>query len=178
MVSLVANLVGRGVVAMVNAAGKLQRLQVKLLAGEVKDGIEHFESYGFTSKPLPGAEHLTFFLDGDRSHGITVVVTDRRYRIKGLPDGGVAIYDSAGACIVLSADGQITVTAPTKVVIDSPMVEMTGSLSVAQNIVAQGDISDQGGKSMRADREVYDGHDHDLPGGGKSARPNQLQGES
>lgn len=176
MVSLVANLVGRGVVALANAAGKLQRLQLRLLDGDVKDNVEHFEPYGYTAKPLPGAEHVTLFLDGDRSFGITVVVADRRYRVKDLPDGGVALFDSAGSRIVLSADGRITVTAAAKVVIDSPVVEITGDLMVAQNIVAQGDISDQGDKSMASMREVYDGHDHDLPGGGTTSEPNQLQG--
>ena len=172
-----ASMLVRGVVAAVAAAKKLQTLQIKLLAGEVKDGVEHFEPYGFTSHPLSGAEHLTVFLDGDRSHGITVVVTDRRYRLQGLPAGGVALYDSADSSVKLTADGKVKLTAPVKVDIESPDVEITGSLKVGQNIVAVGDISDQDGLTSMSDmRDVYNTHDHDLPGGGVSDDPNQLQG--
>ena len=49
--------------ALVNAASKMQTLQVRLLAGEVKDGIEHFEPYGYTSNPHPGAEGVAAFLE-------------------------------------------------------------------------------------------------------------------
>lgn len=171
-----ASMLVRGAVAAVNAGRKLQALQLRLLAGEVKDGVEHFEPFGFTSHPKPGAEHLTVFLDGDRSHGITVVVTDRRYRLQGLPEGGVALYDSEGTSFVLSADGEAKLTAAVKVQIDSPMVDITGSLHVGQHIVAEGDVADQGGTTMAGMRAIYDGHDHDLPGGGVTLEPNQLQG--
>jgi phage baseplate assembly protein V len=67
----------RGRVAAVQAAGAIQRLQVRLLAGEIKDNVEHIEPFGFTSRPLAGAEHVTLFVDGDRSHGVVVVVGDR-----------------------------------------------------------------------------------------------------
>lgn len=86
------NMLARGVVSAVNAAKKMQSLQVRLLAGEVKDVVEHFEPYGFTAHPHAGAEAFAAFLDGDRSHGIVLVVADRRYRIKGLAAGEVAIY--------------------------------------------------------------------------------------
>ena len=170
------NMFVRGVVSAVNSLGKLQLLQLRLLWRETKDNVEHFEPFGFTSHPLPGAEHVTVFMDGDRSHGITLVVTDRRYRLQGLPAGGVALYDSAGACVVLSADHRIKVKADTKVLIDSPDVEITGSLKVGQNIVADGDISDHTNKKMSTMRQIYDGHTHPIPGGGATNAPNQQQG--
>lgn len=86
------NLLARGVVSVVNAAAKMQILQVRLLAGEGKAGLEHFEPYGFTAHPHAGAEVVAAFFDGDRSHGIVIVAADRRYRIKGLAAGEVAIY--------------------------------------------------------------------------------------
>jgi len=172
----VRNLVGRGVVGLVNAATKLQTLQIRLLAGEVKDKVEHFEPYGFTSHALPGAEHVTLFMDGDRSHGVTIVVADRRYRLQGLPAGAVALHDNVGTRIVLSADGEITVTADTRVTIDAPLVRITGSLQVDENIVADGDISDQGDKSMSGMRDVFNDHDHDHGDpAGTTAVPNQQQ---
>lgn len=101
----VTSLLSRGAVTLANAADKMQVLQVSLLADEGKNNLEHFEPYGFTSHPLPGAEVLAAFLDGDRSHGVAVVAADRRYRIKNLQAGEVAIYDDLGHQIVLNRDG-------------------------------------------------------------------------
>lgn len=109
----IANLLGRGTVLASGAASKMQSLQVSLLAGETKTGVEHFEPYGFTSNPRPGSEVLVTFLDGDRSHGIAVAATDRRYRIRELPAGGVAVYTGTGNSIILNPDGSITLETKT-----------------------------------------------------------------
>lgn len=105
------NLLARGSVAAADGARKMRTLQVRLMAGEIKDGIEHFEPYGFTSEPKPGAEALAAFFDGDRSHGVVVVVADRRYRLTGLAQGEVAIFDDLGQYVHLKRDG-ITVHSP------------------------------------------------------------------
>lgn len=101
----VSNMTARGVVSVVNAASKIQGLQVKLLADEIKDGLEHFENYGFTAHPKVGAEALVVFLGGDRSHGIVVATPDRRFRLTGLEEGEVALYDDLGHYIKLARDG-------------------------------------------------------------------------
>lgn len=49
------NLLVRGTVVLGNAAKKMQALQMRLLAGEVKDNLEHFEPYGLG--------HHVFFKD-------------------------------------------------------------------------------------------------------------------
>lgn len=105
MRQLIENLIARGTVVLANAATGIQRLQLKLLSGETKDNIEHFEPYGFTSRPKNGAEHVTLFLDGDRSHGITIVVADRRFRLKGLVEGEVALFDDLGQKVHLTRNG-------------------------------------------------------------------------
>lgn len=107
----IGNMISRGVVGVVDSARKMQTLQLRLLAGERKDGVEHFEPYGFTSSPKPGAEHVTVFLDGDRSHGITIVVADRRYRLQGLEAGEVALHDDQGQKVHLTRNGIEIVTA-------------------------------------------------------------------
>lgn len=89
-------MLARGTVVLADAAKKLQTLQVRLTAGEVKDKVEHFEPYGLTSHPLAGAEVLTAFLGGDRSHGVVLVASDRRYRVQELKPGEVAIYSDEG----------------------------------------------------------------------------------
>ena len=99
------NFMARGTVVRSDAGKKMQQLQIRLLADEVADGIEHFEPYGYTARPKPGAEHVTLFVDGDRSHGITIVVADRRYRLQGLEEGEVALHDDQGQKVHLTRNG-------------------------------------------------------------------------
>lgn len=55
------SMMARGTVLLAAAGKKMQTLQVRLTAGEVKDAVEHFEPYGFTSNPLSrrGADHVS-----------------------------------------------------------------------------------------------------------------------
>lgn len=101
----IANMLARGSVVMADSSKKMQTLQVKLLAGEIKDSLEHFEPYGFTSNPHPGAEPITAFLGGDRSHGVVLIVADRRYRLTGLAKGEVAVSDDLGQKVHLTRNG-------------------------------------------------------------------------
>ncbi|MDU1063264.1 MAG: phage baseplate assembly protein V [Leclercia adecarboxylata] len=101
------NLLARAVVTGLDTATKCQMLQVDLLAGEPKENVEHLEPYGFTSAPLMGAEGVALFPDGDRSHGVVLMVSDRRYRIKGLKGGEVAIYTDEGDSLIFKR-GNIT----------------------------------------------------------------------
>jgi phage baseplate assembly protein V len=134
------NILARGTVVLVDAAKKLQGLQVRLTAGELKDGAEHFEPYGFTSNPLAGAEVLAAFIGGDRSHAVVLVAADRRYRIQALEAGEVAIYTDEGDRIhfkrgrIIDIETQtLNIKATTAVNIDSPVINQTGE------IVSQGD---------------------------------------
>lgn len=92
----ITNLLARAVVTGLNSASKCQMVQVDLLAGESKENVEHLEPYGFTSAPLTGAEGFSLFPDGDRSHGVILMVSDRRYRIKGLQGGEVCLFTDEG----------------------------------------------------------------------------------
>lgn len=134
------NMLTRGVVALAKSTGKLQSLQMRLTAGEVKDAMEHLEPYGYTSCPHEGAEGLAAFLGGDRSHGVVLVVADRRYRIKGLQAGEVAIYTDEGdkihfkrGRIIDIETGTLNITATAGVHFNTPTITQTGE------IVSQGD---------------------------------------
>ncbi|BCT31719.1 MULTISPECIES: phage baseplate assembly protein V [Pseudomonas] len=138
--SLLTRLLARGTVVLSNSANKLQSLQMRLTAGEVNDDMEHFEPYGFTSNPLAGAEGIATFLGGDRSHAVVLVVADRRYRLKALAAGEVAIYTDEGDKIhfkrgrVIDIDtATLNIRASSGVNIDSPTLSMSGK------IVSQGD---------------------------------------
>lgn len=95
----------RAVVHRADASGKIQRLQVEAMAGEVMDGAEHLQEYGFASHPLPGAEAVVTFGTGRRNHPVVLAVADRRYRLQAQEAGEVAIYDDQGQVVVLARDG-------------------------------------------------------------------------
>lgn len=142
---LLNSMLVRGTVVLANAASKMQTLQMRLTAAEVKDGLEHFEPYGFTSNPLAGAEGLAAFLGGDRSHGVLLVVADRRYRIKGLQGGEVAIYTDEGDKIHLKRGriidietDTLNIRATTAVNFDTPTITQTGAIESQGDQVAGG----------------------------------------
>jgi phage baseplate assembly protein V len=175
----IGNLLSRGVVAASSAATKMQTLQARLLADEIKDGLEHFEAYGFTSNPLPGAEVVAAFLDGDRSNGVILVAADRRYRITGLQAGEVAIYTDEGDTITLKRGGVVeidtqtlVVKASTKVTFETPLLETTGKIEAVGDIVSSGgNVADSTGKTMASMRVTYNGHTHTDPQGGTTGTP-------
>lgn len=105
----VANSIARGVVQLVDDSTKLQLVQLGILAEETVDAGEHFQPYGLSSVPLPGAEHVTLFPGGDRAHPIVIVVSDRRYRPTGGDPGLVALYNHVGARVLLLPDGTVEI---------------------------------------------------------------------
>ena len=138
--SLLTRLLARGTVVLANSASKLQSLQMRLTAGEVNDDLEHFEPYGFTSNPLPGAEGVVTFLGGDRSHAIALVVADRRYRLQSLASGEVAIYTDEGDKIHFKRGRIIDIETATLNIRASSAVNIdTPTLSQSGKIVSQGD---------------------------------------
>ena len=141
----IANILARGVVALGNSASKLQSLQLRLLAGEIKDNMEHLEPYGFTACPHPGAEALAGFIGGDRSHGVVIVVADRRFRLVGLKPGEVALYTDEGdkfhfkrGRIIDIETVTLNVKATDSVNFDTPLITTTGRIESAGDQIAAG----------------------------------------
>jgi len=139
-----ASVLARGVVVLANSARKLQSLQLRITAGEVKDDIEHLEPYGLTSCPLSGAEALVGFF-GDRSHGVVIMVADRRFRLKGLKPGEVALYTDEGDYLQFKRGRVIeleTVTLKVKadaaVEFNTPVIRTTGRIESDGDQVAAG----------------------------------------
>ncbi|MBX8516793.1 phage baseplate assembly protein [Pseudomonas cichorii] len=138
--SILNRMLARGTVVLARATSKMQALQMHLTAGEIRDDMEHFEPYGFTSNPLPGAEGIAAFIGGDRSHGLLLVVADRRYRLKALESGEVAIYTDEGDKIHLKRGkvidietNTLNIKAAVVVNFETPQITQTGK------IVSQGD---------------------------------------
>lgn len=143
--TILTRMLARGTVVLATATNKLQALQMRLTAGEIKGDLEHFEPYGYTSCPHPGAEGIALFLGGDRSHGIVVCVADRRFRLKELEPGEVALYTDEGDSLVFRRGRIIEldtatfrVKASEKVEFDTPLIKTTGRIESDEDQVARG----------------------------------------
>lgn len=160
---------GRGIVRLVSDAGGIQKIQLDMRANETRSNLERFQEYGFSSVPLDGAEAAVVFLGGSTDHGIIVAVDDRRYRIKGLQGGEVAIYTDEEDSIILKRNREIHITAGTKVRIETPLLEVTGDII---------DRCDDQPQTIQNMRDIYDEHTHDENGEpGETDPPNQLMGD-
>ncbi|WP_302431220.1 phage baseplate assembly protein V [uncultured Sutterella sp.] len=171
------DIMARGVVSAADGAKKMRAVQVRLLADEVRDDLEHVEPYGFTSEPKDDEQPEAFalFFGGDRSHGIVFCVADRRFRLKNMKPGEVAIYDDLGQKVYLTRDGLVIETPGTltatvaknatvtvggnltaevagdaalkasSVKLDTPATTLTGTLTVQGLITGQGGMAISGG---------------------------------
>ena len=164
--ALLRGLLGRGVVESVDDSPMMRTIQAEFLPGDVREGLEHFEPYGFTSRVKKGAEAIGAFFNGDRSHGVVLVTADRRFRLH-VEEGEVAVFDDQGQKVVLKRDGILvetpknltatvggnavaTVKGTTTlksgdVTIEAPSVHITGKLSVDGHISGTGGMAVSGG---------------------------------
>lgn len=181
-------LVSRGVLKLVDDSLKLQGVQVSLLGGEPA-WAERFQDYGYTSHPHPGAEAIVAAVGGARAHLVALAVDDRRYRMKELAQGEVAMYDDLGNVIVFKRDKiqvqavqHLEVTAPTCHITATTThdgnVTINGNLKVTGTGVITGALSsatsvaDPTG-TMQGMRDTYNGHNHGGDSGGTTSTPNQ-----
>ncbi len=174
---LARNAISRGVLSAIGDGGKMQSVQVKLLAGEALDEAERFQNYGFTSVPKGGAEAVVVFVGADRSHPVIVVADDRRCRKAGLKAGEVAVYHENGDFIHLKEDNEIeiktkklTIDADDEVTIKSSVINLKGVINTegkdggAGNTTLRGDVTVRDGVLTTADVNLNT-HRHTGPDG-------------
>lgn len=124
----IANIVARAVLQRVDDSKRVQLVQLGVLADEVREDVERFQNYGFTGNPPEGAEAVVLFVGGRRDHGLAIAVDDRRYRVRNLESGEVAVYTDQGDSIVLRRGGTIEVTGATKVLLTAPTSVLNSSI--------------------------------------------------
>lgn len=147
----------RGVLRAVSDSTARQTLQVELLRGELRDGVERMQNYGFTAHPHPGADAAIAFVAGNREQGIALVVDDRRYRLK-LQPGEVAMYDDLGNKIQLLRD-RVQITAVQALEIVTPNVTIAGNVAITGTLTNNG-------------KDVGSTHTHPGDSGGTTGAPN------
>ena len=119
----VMSMVVRCIIAAVDDSRKLQSVQVEVLADELHDEAERFQNYGFSTHPIPGAEGIIVRIGGTVSHGVIIVVDDRRYRLTDLAQGEVALYDDLRQVVHLKRDG-ILIKSEMKVRVEAERVDV------------------------------------------------------
>lgn len=156
-------LIKRSLLRRVSYNGQMRLLQILGEGGQVLDGIEHLEPFGFTSHPLSGAEPIALALNGNGSHTIVILVNDQRYRLV-LEEGEAAIYNHHGDKVHIKKDRSISVQAALKVELETPLVHCTGDLTAAGKITGQ-TVTNTAGTTLG-------GHTHTGDSGGTTGVPN------
>lgn len=150
-----ANSIARAVVQLVDDAKKQQMAQLGVLEGEDVDDAEHFQAYGFSSVPLPGAEAIVLFPAGDRGHPLVPVVADRRYRPTGGQAGEVVMYTDEGDQIRLGRGHVISLSTTGLVKLGSTSASTPPALAseladLKARIAAWTPVAGDGGSSLKA----------------------------
>ena len=127
----VRSMIARGVVSTVDDALKMQVLGLKLEDGHRPTKVEHWHPYGMTYHPHEGAEVVAISMGGNRDHIIAMPGADRRYRIKGLQQGELAIHDDQGQKVHFKRDGvaietskNVNVKTTQTVTVESPNIKL------------------------------------------------------
>jgi len=134
----VAMMVGRGVLAALDAGGGTPRATIKGVAGEVLGDREYTQDYGLSSRPHPGAEALMLFIGGLRSNGVAVRLFDGRYTMT-LEYGEVAIHDDLGQRVHLTREG-IVAESPIKIRVEAPDIAIHAQARLAIDCGGNGEV--------------------------------------
>ncbi|HEY1035540.1 MAG TPA: phage baseplate assembly protein V [Pseudoxanthomonas sp.] len=169
----------RAVVRLIKDDESRQRLQVEILKGELRDGVERMQDYGFTSHPLAGCDAVIVCAGGTREQSIAVVVDDRRYRLL-LQPGEVAIYDDLGNAVKLLRDkvhvvgvDEVHTEAPTVRVSATTVIIDAEETTINSGLTVNGDTTFSGSVTANGKR-IDDTHTHGgvQTGGGNTGTPN------
>lgn len=123
-------ILARGTVKSVEDALLMQYLDIEMQDGHVPTRVEQWHHYGMTFNPHPGSEVLVASLGGNPDHMIVVANADRRYRMKSLAAGELAIHDDQGQYVHFKRGG-IHINSGHGITIEGP-------------ITVKGDINQQG----------------------------------
>jgi hypothetical protein len=137
---------------------------LSLYSEEKQKEIEHIEPYGFSSrvkKPdgeannKKKAEGVMIFTGGNRSHGVLIVAGDRRYRLRSLQEGELALYDDQGQQVHLSRDGIVTSAPKGKKIVAQIMDSEKAPPPPQSSSSSSSSSSSTGSSTASADRKKY-----------------------
>jgi phage baseplate assembly protein V len=178
------NMVGVGTVTAADDSGQVQQLQITEHAAgsgfmaRVLDGVARFFAFGFTSVPPLGSSVAMVRRGGSRACSMVLGINHGPSRPIGLQPGDTAMYDIRGTIIKLTADGleisaaglPIVIHNASKLTMDIPEVECTGTFKAAGEITA---LTGGDEVALVALRDTYNDHDHGgiVRGSARSDKP-------
>lgn len=179
-----AVMIGRCILSALNSAPGVQSASVTIMADENMKGVEYMEPYGFTSVPLAGSEGIILNIGAQRGACVALCLGSRKFRLRGLKSGEVALYTDEGDKLVFERGNVVRLTtrnliadAAEKAVINAPETEITGHLTVREGITwggvangfdgaarMEGGLFNTGGE-ISSNGKVLDTHTHTCPDG-------------
>ena len=123
MATRIYNMLSRAIlVKKVDDTKLLQEHDIELFAEEKRIGVERFQFPFLTSVPhvensLGNLEEIAASIGGVRTHMVLIAADDRRYRITGLQNGELMIYDDQGQQVHITRSG-INASVPHDLVLD------------------------------------------------------------
>jgi phage baseplate assembly protein V len=132
--------IARGVAKGVSDGGKRQTVQVELLKDELRDGVERMQNYGLTSHPHPGGDVAVVFVAGNRDQGIVLAFENRQYRVVGLEQGEVCLYDDLGNRVSLLRD-MVKIEAVQHLEAIAPTMKITSAVTIDGSLTVNGPSS-------------------------------------
>ena len=118
------NAFSRVILENIDDAQKRQIVQASILHGELKDGIERMQQYGFSSVPLPGCEALAICIGGNKDHTVVIAAEHREHRKNEGEPGDVFVYHYLGGYIHFKANKDIVIHSEETVRIEGKRIEI------------------------------------------------------
>lgn len=129
--------VTRGIITGARLRSGKVIVDVQLLNGESRRGVELPLPAGLTYLPSPGTDVTVLEVGGNRNHLICMAADDPTLRITGLAPGEFGFRDAAGQQVVMRATG-LELTSPLRVVVESPDIRL-GSASATKRVKLEDD---------------------------------------
>lgn len=148
--------------------GVIKRFSGSGRTGESFTNREYMQHYGFTSRPLSGAEGL-LLMEGNRIY--LIASDDRRYRIA-VENGEVCLYTDEGDNIHLKRNNEIEINSGSKVTINAPEVIVSASTKCQVNSPEVNLSGDRAGLRRLIDdrfRTLFNAHVHSGCGGSQNS---------
>ena len=103
------SMIGRAILTAINNSGKVQRIQVKGIYGEILTDIDRIQEYGLETYPEVSGDTEVILIcpDGNREQAIAIKIGTRAYRPSTLNKGEVQLYSKFGNKILLDKDGKL-----------------------------------------------------------------------
>lgn len=159
----------RGTISSVDDGPKMQEVGLDLEDGMRATKVEQWHHYGLSYHPKKDSEVLAVSLGGNRDHMVVIATADRRYRLKDLAEGEIAIHDDQGQKVHFTRDGIVADT-PKKVTIKSAqemLIESAAPLSIkapagmsidTPTLTLKGDLSQEGSITSTGAHVAGGGH--------------------